>query len=137
MDKKDIPQDHSALVNYIKELCYAVGEDGQYTTANSTGWDVKTNALNVAWQDIEQRIIAAYNKVKNHEVSPILYFMELRLMDIGILSAYTGFWKWTIKRHLKPAVFIKLDNKILSKYALVFEIDVEDLKTENFHADKF
>ena len=49
MDKKDIPQDHSALVNYIKELCYAVGEDGQYTTANSTGWDVKTNALNVAW----------------------------------------------------------------------------------------
>jgi len=106
MNKKDIPQDHSALVNYIKELCYAVGEDGQYTTANSTGWDVKTNALNLAWQDIEQRIVTAYSQVKNREVSPILYYMELRLMDIGILSAYTGFWKWTIKRHLKPSVFV-------------------------------
>ncbi|HRB39588.1 MAG TPA: hypothetical protein PKX86_02610 [Bacteroidia bacterium] len=132
MNKKDIPQDHSALVNYIKELCYAVGEDGQYTTANSTGWDVKTNALNLAWQDIEQRIVTAYSQVKNREVSPILYYMELRLMDIGILSAYTGFWKWTIKRHLKPSVFVKLDNN-----ALIFEIDVEDLKTEKFNADKF
>jgi len=63
--------------------------------------------------------------------------MELRLMDIGILSAYTGFWKWTIKRHLKPSVFVKLDNKVLLKYALIFEIDVEDLKTEKFNADKF
>lgn len=137
MNKKDIPQDHSALVNYIKELCYAVGEDGQYTTANSTGWEVKTNALSLAWQDIEQRIVDAHHKVVKGEASPILYFMELRLMDIGIVAAYTGFWKWTIKRHLKPAVFIRLDNKILSKYALVFEIDVEDLKTENFHAAKF
>ncbi len=75
--------------------------------------------------------------MKNHEVSPILYYMELRLMDISILSAYTGFWKWTIKRHLKPAVFARLDNKTLSKYALVFEITIEDLKTEKFNADKF
>ncbi len=137
MNKKDIPQDHSALVNYIKELCYAVGEDGQYTTANSTGWDVKTNALSVAWQDIEQRIVDAHHKVVKGEASPILYFMELRLMDIGIVAAYTGFWKWTIRRHLRPEVFKGLSVKTLEKYASVFEIRTEDLKTENFHADKF
>ena len=58
-------------------------------------------------------------------------------MDLDILSARTGYRRSTIKRQLKPAVFSKLDNKILSKYALVFEIDVEDLKTEKFNEDKF
>lgn len=133
MQKKDIPQDPSALVNYIKELCYAVGDNGTYETANSTGWDVKTNALNVAWQDIEKRIIDAKQKVEKGEASPILFFMELRLMDLGIVAAYTGFWKWTIKRHMKPNVFKRLSNSQLQKYADVFEISITDLKMENIH----
>jgi len=47
----------------------------------------------------------------NKEASPILFFIEYRLMDISILASYTGFWKWQIKKHLKPAVFNQLTEK--------------------------
>jgi hypothetical protein len=94
---------------------------------------VKATALDVAWKDIEQRIENARQKVLNNEASPILYFMELRLMDIGIVSAYTGFWKWTIKKHLRSASFKRLPEKKLKKYAGAFNITVEELKTMNVH----
>lgn len=55
--------------------------------------------------------------------------MELRLMDMGIVTAYTGFWKWQIKRHLRPDVFEKLSARKLEKYAKTFNVSVAELKT--------
>ena len=133
MKKEDIPQDPSALNKLTKEVVYAVDSSGNYTTELSTGWEVKATALDVAWKDIEQRIENARQKVISNEVSPLLYFIELRLMDIGIVAAYTGFWKWTIKQHLKPAVFKKLSEQKLKKYAEAFNISVEELKTMKVH----
>ena len=135
MKKEDIPQDDGALNKLTKEVVYAVDSSGNYTTELSTGWDVKTKALDVAWNDIEQRIAAAKQKVLNNEASPLLYFMELRLMEIGIVAAYTCFWKWTIKKHLKPEVFNKLPVEKLNKYAEAFNITVEELKTMNVHEE--
>ncbi len=111
MKKEDIPQDMGALGKVTKEVCYATDKDGNYTKELSTGWEVKTGALDLAWKDIEERIKEAKQKVLNKEASPVLFFMELRLMDMTTLSAYTGFWKWQIKRHIKPAVFKKLSEK--------------------------
>lgn len=133
MKKEEIPQDDGALNKLTKELVYAVDNTGNYTTALSTGWEVKARALDVAWEDIEKRIASARQKVLNNEASPILYFIELRLMDIGIVSAYTGFWKWTIKRHLKPSIFRKLPESKLQKYAEAFNVSVDELKTMKVH----
>jgi hypothetical protein len=135
MKKEEIPQDDGALNKLTKEVVYAVDSSGKYSTELSTGWDVKTKALDLAWEDIEKRIEAARQKVLNNEASPILYFLELRLMDMGILAAYTGFWKWTIKSHLKPAAFKKLSEQKLQKYADAFNVSVEELKTMNVHED--
>ena len=135
MKKKDIPQDPGALDKLTKEVCYAVDESGNYITELSRGWEVKATALGVTWQDIEKRVAAARQKVLNKEASPILFFMEFRLMNIGIVSAYTGFWKWRIKQHLKLAVFQKLPDKKLQRYAEAFNVSVEDLKTMNAHED--
>ena len=135
MKKEEIPQDDGALNKLTKEVVYAVDGSGNYTTELSTGWDVKTKALDLAWEDIEKRIEAARQKVLNNEASPILYFLELRLMDMGILASYTGFWKWTIKKHLKPAAFNKLSQQKLQQYADAFNVSVEELKTMNVHED--
>jgi hypothetical protein len=135
MKKEEIPQDDGALNKLTKEVVYAVDNTGKYVTELSTGWEIKATALDVAWKDIEQRIESARQKVINKEASPLLYFMELRLMDIGIVSAYTGFWKWTIKRHMKPAVFEKLTEKKLQKYATAFNTSIQDFKTMNVHED--
>ena len=133
MKKEEIPQDDGALNKLTKEVVYVVDGSGKYSSELSTGWDVKTKALDLAWQDIEKRIEAARQKVLNNEASPILYFLELRLMDMGILAAYTGFWKWTIKSHLKPAAFKNLSQQKLQKYADAFNVSVEELKTMNVH----
>lgn len=129
MKKEDIPQDKSALGNVTKELCYAVDASGKYVTGLSSGWEVKATALDLAWKDIDQRVAEVRKKAENKEVSPLQYFMELRIMDLGIVAAYTGFWKWQIKRHLKPRVFDKLSQKKLDKYAKTFNVSVEELKT--------
>lgn len=135
MKKEEIPQDDGALNKLTKEVVYAVDGSGNYSTELSTGWDVKTKALDAAWKDIEQRIENAKQKVLKNEASPILYFIELRLMDVGLVAAYTGFWKWTVKQHLKPAAFNKLPPKKLQQYADAFNVTVAELKTMNVHED--
>lgn len=133
MKKEDVPQDKSALDKFTKELCYVLDNSGNYVTTLSTGWEVKTTALEMAWKDIDYRIELVREKVLKKEVSPILFFMEARLMDLEITAAYTGFWQWQIKRHLKPEVFDKLSQKKLNKYAKAFNVSSEDLKTMRLH----
>ncbi|MES2425857.1 MAG: hypothetical protein V4560_02750 [Bacteroidota bacterium] len=129
MKKEDVPQDLGALGKITKEVCYATDESGKYTTQLSNGWDVKATALDTAWQNVEERIAAAKQKVLNNQASPILFFMEKALMDLEILAGYTGFWQWQVKRHLKPNVFNGLSDKKLQKYADVFNVSISDLKT--------
>jgi hypothetical protein len=128
MKKEEIPQDLGALGKITGEVCYVLDENGNYTTVLSNGWEVKSSALEVAWSDVEQRIKDAKQKVDNKDASPLLFFMELRVMDIPIVSAYTGFWKWQVKNHMKYSVFQKLSDAKLAKYATLFEISLDDLK---------
>jgi len=131
MKKEDIPQDLSSLGKITKEVCYATDASGKYVTGLSKGWDVKITALDAAWQDIESRTAAAREKVLKNEASPLLFFMERGLMDVPILAGYTSFWKWQIKKHLKPNVFKNLSEKKLRRYAEVFNVSVDDLKNMN------
>jgi hypothetical protein len=135
MKKEDVPQDLSSLGRITKEVCYATDNTGKYVTELSKGWDIKITALDAAWQDIEDRVTAAREKVSQGKTSPLLFFMEKGLMDIGILAGYTGFWKWQIKRHLRPAVFKRLSDKKLQRYAGVFNVSIDDFKNMNVHGD--
>ncbi len=128
MKKEDLPQDPSVLDKFTKDLCYVVDESGNYTTGLSRGWEVKAAALDLAWDDIKERTEHARQKAIKGEVSPLLFFMELKLMDLDTLASYVGLWKWQVKRHMKPSVFKGLSEKKLQKYAEVFEVSVADLK---------
>lgn len=129
MKANQVPQDNSSLSKKsLKELCYAVDEDGKYTTALSSGWEPKTVALDGSMQLIQQRVEQARQMVAQGQVSPIAFFMEKSKMDLSILASYVSMWKWRVKRHFKPKVFAKLSNRILKKYADVFDISVEELK---------
>ena len=135
MKKNEVPQDKSNLESAnLKELCYAVDENGNYTTAHSTGWDPKTIALDNAIDTIKARVAEAKQRVIQNKTSPIEYYMELHKMDVQILASYVGIWKWRVKRHFKPSVFKKLSTKTLQRYADVFEISVDQLKHMT-HAD--
>ena len=128
MKKEEIPQDDSNLSkSNVKELCYATDENGNYTTGLSTGWEPKTIALENSINAINERIEEAKHDIKSRKASPIVYFMELHRMDWPTLADYVGMWKWRVKRHAKPVLFRKLNQKILQKYADAFQISVEEL----------
>ena len=132
MKKKEVPQDKSNLESAnFRELCYAVDDNGEYTTENSSGWEPKTIALSNAIDEINQRIEDAKKRVEAGKTSPIEYYMELHKMDVGILASYVGFWQWKVKRHFKPSIFNKLSEKTLNKYAEVFDISIEKLISPN------
>lgn len=129
MKKQDLPQDESNLKSAnMTEVLYVTDDNNNYTTANSIGWEAKKAALEESLALINERIEEAKQNVANHRVSPIMYFMELNKMDISVLSAYVGMWQWRVKRHTKPAVFKKLSDSTLKKYADTFGISVDELK---------
>ena len=86
MKKSDLPQDKSDLLNFTREVCYVKNDNGKYEAELSSGWDVKTDALNSAWLDIENRIEEAKNLFISGEAGPIEYYMELKLNGLYSFS---------------------------------------------------
>lgn len=129
MKVNDVPQDAKNFkgADEIKKKMYAVDKDGKYTGVNSAGWEAENFATKQAWDDIDKTLTTIEQQVKNGEVSPIAYYMHKSLMDTALLAKYVGKWQWQVKRHMKPAVFKKLNNNLLEKYASVFNISVKDL----------
>lgn len=129
MKKSEVPQDKSNLESAnFRELCYAVDENGSYTTEHTTGWDPKTIALNNAIDEINERIANAKQRALENKTSPIEYYMEVHKMDLSVLASYVGMWRWRVKRHFKPQVFKRLSKKTMQKYADVFEISINELQ---------
>jgi len=129
MKDNEVPQDKSHLTSAnMNDLCYVVDENGNYSTKQSSGWAPKTLALDKSLELIDERVKDIKQKVINKELSPIAYYMELNRMDLSVLAAYFGKWKWIVKRHFKPSNFDKLNAKSLNKYADIFNISMDELK---------
>nr|WP_317630664.1 hypothetical protein [uncultured Flavobacterium sp.] len=128
MKKYEVPQDQSSLLNNnIKELYYAVDDNGNYTTELSSGWEPKTLVQNLTAEVLNERTLHAKQQVKQGLVSPIVYFMEKNKMDWSTLASYMEMWTWRVKRHQKPSVFTKLSVKTKQKYADTFQISLNEL----------
>ena len=131
MHINEVPQDKKNFRdggNAPKKVMYVTADDGQYTQTQSAGWEAENLVLEQAWNDIEQQLLSEKKRVLNHEVSPIAYYMVQSRMDLPIWASYVGKWQWQVKRHLKPAIFNKLSEKMLQKYAEVFDVSIETLK---------
>ncbi len=123
-----MPQDKGSLASKnITELCYVVDENGNYTTAKSTGWEAKTLAIKESLALIEERAEETKQRVIAGELSPIAYYMELNRMDISLLASYMGIHRFFVKRHFNPKRFQRLRAKTIAKYAKVFGIEPDEL----------
>lgn len=127
MKKEEIPQDKTHLSKFTREVLYAKNKKGEYEKLLSQGWDVKNDALDNEWNYLNEQIKQAKDDVLKGKASPIYYFTKLRIMDLDVLAAYTGIWKFFVKRHFKPNVFKTLKNNTLQKYAKAFDIKIEEL----------
>jgi len=62
------------------------------------------------------------------KLSPLAFHMAKNQMNTGLLAQYAGFSRWQVKRHLKPAVFKRLNPAVLERYSDVFEITIKQLQ---------
>jgi len=126
MKEKDVPQ-KAGLSDEWHRISYATDQEGEYVLVESDGCD-SVNVTNAqAWDVIDDRVKLIHQQVENGELSPLAFHMAVRQMDEALLSEYSSFYKWQVKRHLKPHVFKKLSKKKLQRYADVFEIGTEEL----------
>jgi hypothetical protein len=130
MDINEVPQDPKNFkgAEKMKKLMYATDKDGNYTGITSSGWEAENEATKQAWDDVDEALAETERKVKTGELSPIAYYMQKNLMDLGLLAKYAGKWQWQVKRHFKPSVFNKMEDGMLRKYAEIFNISVAELK---------
>ena len=130
MKIKDVPQDAKFLTNtVIRDVAYAVDDDGAYKPVISEGWEVKNDALDITWDDISEKCAEIRAEVLAGRLSPLAYHLEKNIMEVGLLAKYMGLSKRTVRKHLKPEKFKELDNSILQRYAEVLRISIEELKT--------
>jgi hypothetical protein len=129
MKQKEVPQDGDNLhQGTFKQIMYAVDDTGSYVQVQSAGWEPENIALGQAWEEVNEKVKAALAKVHSGEISPVAYYMEKTLMDLPLLANYVGKFQWQVKRHLKPAVFNKLSEKMLLRYAAAFKVSLAELK---------
>jgi hypothetical protein len=111
-----------------KELLYSYDNDGQYRRNVGFHGEDDRIILQQAWDHFSERIEDARQRVIAGKASPIVYYMEKFLADPLNLSMMAGISIWRVKLHFKPAVFKRLNEKTLKKYADAFNISVEQLK---------
>ena len=132
MKVNEVPQDLKYFKdNVIRDVNYALDEEGRYTGIISDGWEVKNDALSFVWETIMEECEPIRQQVLDKKISPIAYHMKKNLQDIGMLAAYSGIPKRKIKKHLQYDEFMKLDDTTLQKYAEALRISVEELRQVN------
>lgn len=127
MKIKEIPQDSIKTLGGKKKALYALDENGRYTTATTTGWEVEEIVLLDALADYDRKAEEARQRVLKNRTSPIEYFMYIRRMDLTTLAQAMGLFKWQVKRHLKPEIFRKLHEPVLRQYADLLRIPIRAL----------
>lgn len=124
----EVPQDNNSIHCEVgRKAVYAVDENNNYKVVQTTGWEVEEIVTKLALDDLAEKEVQALKNYKNGVTSILEYYMYRSRMDLQLLSQTTGFFQWRIKRHMRPEIFKKLNNKILNKYASVFDISIGDL----------
>ncbi len=126
MKKNQVPQDDANLLQgKSRDLQYAIGEDGKYTTVKSVGWEPKNVVLQQTWQDINDDLQKIKELVKDEKYSPLYYHMKKHLLNKRMLAKYAGVSVFKVWFHIKPKGFSKLSNKDKEKYKKALNIPQE------------
>ncbi|NOY73464.1 MAG: hypothetical protein GXP14_14030 [Gammaproteobacteria bacterium] len=129
MKKDDVPQDNNRTYGGHKKVIYAVNDAGEYEKIRSTGWEAEEFVTLLAVNELNEQALAAYHRVNRGESSPLEYHMYAKRLDILGLSQATGFFQWQIKRHIKPAVFLRLSGKARHRYLDVLGLTVAEFQS--------
>jgi len=134
MKTRDVPQEDSILEGH-KRACYAVDEGGRYRIVASRGWEVEKIVNQLAVGDLRRALEATRQRVLSGHASALEYHMQRCQMDVPMLAANAGLWRWRVKRHLRPDIFAQLPAASLQRYADALRVSVEELRHVSSQAD--
>lgn len=129
MKKNEVPQDQASTYAGQHKLMYAVDEKGEYTGVPSSGWEVESHATRDALNQINRDRLAAWERAKRGNTSPLEFHMFDRRMDLPLLAQTVGLFQWRVRRHLRPAVFTKLSDSLLERYCDALGLSREHLQS--------
>lgn len=136
MRKQDVPQDAGRMNDGVREISYAVDEDGRYVLVPSAGWEAKAVVNDQAWEIIEEEVTRQIRLVREGQRSPLAVFMARNLMEEGLLASYMGIARWRVRRHLRPDIFARLKPAFLERYAALFGVTVQELTHPELPSEK-
>lgn len=117
MDLDSVPQEGNATLGGHRKALYARDAQGRMVIAPSRGWEAEEIVTSHAVEALQAQADAARARVAAGLASPLEYWMYARRMDVGLLAQSTGFWRWRVRRHLRPDVFSKLSAAAVQRYA--------------------
>ncbi len=128
MDIGSVPQEGNATLGGHRKAIYARDADGRMVIAPSRGWEAEEIVTSHAVDALHALAEAARLRVVAGLASPLEYWMHERRMDLALLSQASGFWRWQVRRHLRPAGFAGLSARQIERYAQALGLSVARLR---------
>ena len=127
MEEIKVPKEDNATLNGMQKVMYTTDSSGDFIRENY-GSNIEEFATQTAVDEYELLKEEALLNISKGVSSPICFYMYENRMDLPTLSSMVDMFSFRVKRHLQMKHFKKLNEKILSKYALVFNISIEELR---------
>jgi hypothetical protein len=124
----EVPQEGNATLAGVRKAVYACDDQGHIVNVACKGWEVEQIVTQQAVDLLKVQENAALLRAKAGLASPLEYWMYAKRMDVTLLAQSSGLWKWRVRRHLQPARFARLSNRLLCQYADALGMHIEQLK---------
>jgi hypothetical protein len=129
MHANEVPERSAPLFEGQHKAVYVTDEQGRYLIAKSGGTEAEVSVTEEAVSWFARQAAEARERALRGETSPLEVHMCRQRMDIPTLAQATGFWRWQVRRHLRPRVFGRLNARTLARYAEALGLSVAQLQT--------
>jgi len=127
MKEIEVPKEENVTLNGMQKVMYTKDSSGDFIRENY-GSNIEEFATKTAVDEYELLEKESLDNISKGISSPISFFMYKNRMDLPTLSSMVGMFQFRVKRHLQMKHFKKLNEKVLSRYAEVFSIKIEELR---------
>lgn len=107
-------------------VLYGEQDDASYGAVQTRSFVEAEYARDAAARRDRDRL-AGLGRLSAGEVSPVGFYMDLYDITVADVAARVGVARWRVRRHRRPAIFVKLSRDLLERYARVFGVSYEDL----------
>ncbi|MDR0353673.1 MAG: hypothetical protein LBI02_10135 [Opitutaceae bacterium] len=129
MRPDEVPSESAPLLEGATKAAYVVGPDGRYRIVPNGGTEAEVTVTEEAVAWFRQMADEARLRALAGKTSPLEYHMYRRRLDPASLAQAAGYWRWRVRRHLRPAPFARLTAGQLARYAAAMGIaDPEQLR---------